>query len=167
MDSPVTLLAPIKEQKELKFCLLRGVFLQPVNSSFLNINHDITDGTAAKGWGGLTLILLNEKLAGMHVGFDLTFLFFSSFFFKHSKWEAKNRFHLGAIKWIPESLAPARRRSSFPPTLPLPPAHPLLGFITHFLSLAPAEGMLTFLSKPHFQRHHTGTTVIKCKPVLP
>lgn len=80
MESPVTLLAPITEQKELKFCLLRGVFLRPVNSSFLNINHDITDGTAAKGWGGLTLILLNEKLAGMHVGFDLTFLFFFSFF---------------------------------------------------------------------------------------
>lgn len=139
-------------------------FLRPVNRGLLNINHDITESTAAKGRGGLALIMLNEKLAGIHVGFDLTI-----FFFKHSKWEAKNRFHLGAIKWIPESLAPARRRSSFPPSLPaLPPLSlPPSGFITHFLSLAPAEGMLTFLSKPHFQRHHTGTTMIKCKPVLP
>lgn len=49
--SHVTLLAPVNEQKELKFCLLRGGFLRPVNSSFLNINHDITDGTTAKGGG--------------------------------------------------------------------------------------------------------------------
>lgn len=90
-------------EKELNVCLLWRP--RTVNSSFLNINHDITDGTSERQ--GLVLILLNEKLAGIHVGFDLTF------FFKHSKWEAKNLFHLGAIKWIPESLAPARRRSSF------------------------------------------------------
>lgn len=42
-----------------------------MNSSFLNINNDITDGTNERG--GLALILLNEKLAGIHVGFDLTF----------------------------------------------------------------------------------------------
>lgn len=42
-----------------------------MNSSFLNINHDITDGTTERE--GLVLILLNEKLAGIHVGFDLTF----------------------------------------------------------------------------------------------
>lgn len=84
---------------------------------------------------GLALILLDEKsLPGWYTCGDFIWLFF-----KHSEREAKNLFHLRAIKWIPESLAPARRRGLF-----FPP-----GFITHFLSLAPAEGMLTFLSQSH------------------
>lgn len=56
-------------EKELNVCLLWRP--RTVNSSFLNINHDITDGTSERQ--GLVLILLNEKLAGIHVGFDLTF----------------------------------------------------------------------------------------------
>lgn len=113
--------------------------LLPVNSSFLNINNNITDGSAEiknLKKEGLALILLDEKsLPGSYTCGDLIWLFF-----KHSEREAKNLFHLRAIKWIPESLAPARRRGLFffPP-----------GFITHFLSLAPAEGMLTFLSQSH------------------
>lgn len=101
----------------------------------LNINNNISDGTAERE--GLVLLPLDVSrcsLAGIHMGFDLTL-------FKHSKWEAKNLFHLRAIKWIPESLAPARRRGFFVFFFLL------LGFITHFLSLAPAVGMLTFLSQ--------------------
>lgn len=70
----------------------------------------------------------SRRLAGLHVGFEFSL---------NSKREAKNLFHLRAIKWIPESPAPARRRGFFFFTP---------GFITRFLSLAPAEGMLTFFS---------------------
>lgn len=59
-----------KWAKELSICLLWH--WPTVSSSFLNINNDITDGTTDRE--GLVLILLNEKLAGIHVGFDLTFL---------------------------------------------------------------------------------------------
>lgn len=132
--------------------------LLPVNSSFLNINNNITDGSAEikiKKKEGLALILLDEKsLPGWYTCGDLIWLFF-----KHSEREAKNLFHLRAIKWIPESLAPARRRGLFfPPWFyyPFP------------LPCASRRNAHFSLTKPHFQRqNHTGTTMIKCKPVLP
>lgn len=98
--------------------------LLPVNSSFLNINNNITDGSAEikKKKEGLALILLDEKsLPGWYTCGDLIWLFF-----KHSEREAKNLFHLRAIKWIPESLAPARRRGLFFfPLVLLPISSPL------------------------------------------
>lgn len=68
--------------------------------------------------GGISAHIAEWEVGWYTCGIRLDFSFS---FFKHSKWEAKNLFHLGAIKWIPESLAPARRRSSFPPALPPPP----------------------------------------------
>lgn len=104
---------------------------------------------------GLALILLDEKsLPGWYTCGDFIWLFF-----KHSEREAKNLFHLRAIKWIPESLAPARRRGLF--------------FFPWFyypfpLPCASRRNAHFSLTKPHFQRqNHTGTTMIKCKPVLP
>lgn len=136
----MTSLASANKQKELNFifCLLWR--LPPVSSSYLNINNNITDGTGKRE--GLELILLDEKsLLGWHTcGIWLDFSLK-----KHSQWEAKNLCHLRAIKWIPESLAPACRRGFFFFFSFFPP----FGFITHFLSLAPAEGMLTFPSQSH------------------
>lgn len=124
----------LASENELNFCLLWR--LPTVSSSYLNINNNITDGTSKRR--GLELILLDEKsLLGWY-----TCGIWLDFYFKHNQWEAKKIFcHLRAIKWIPESLAPARRQWGFF----LPP----FGFITHFLSLAPAEGMLTFPSQSH------------------
>ena len=105
-----------------------------IMQSPLSINNNITDGTGERK--GLVLILLDEgrRLAGIHMGFDLTF-------FKHGKWEAKNLFHLRAIKWIPESLAPACRRLFFLFSVFLLPISS---------RLAPAAETLTFSHKATF-----------------
>lgn len=134
----------------------RGSLLQHslhVNSSSLNINTNISSGTSENGG-------IRAHTAGWGVTAWLVYMWDLTWhFFKRSKWEAKNLFHLGAIKWIPESVAPARRRGFF--------------FFSWFyypfpLPCASRRNAHFSLTKPHFQcQNHTGTTVIKCKPVLP